>query len=434
MDQADIGGLVTTALDTRSARLKLKAGQRHWASLGGTERIAIGYRRGPNSSAWLVRYYLGGGKTEIEKIAEVDDFIDANGETVLSYPQACDRARLTAKERDRRRGIGIADEITVGTAADHYLKWFRAHRKGVATAERIIEAHIRPVFGNKRVTDLKKSGISAWINALAAAPARKRTKIGKEQAFRAAPRTEDEKRARRATANRTLAVFKAMLNKAADDELIAPRGVWVDVKPFKLADKPVERFLTTAESERLLNACPTDLRALVRAALLTGCRYSELASLRVANVTIEQEGGRIYVRETKSSKPRFIPLSPEGRAFFAQAITGKTGDASVFTRKDRGPWGRNHAVRPLEAACKAAKITPAVSFHELRHTYASLLAQAGADLLTISKLLGHADTRITARHYAHLCDRTLANTVDKLLPNFGFKPEGKVADLGRASR
>jgi hypothetical protein len=57
-----------------------------------------------------------------------------------------------------------------------------------------------------------------------------------------------------------------------------------------------------------------------------------------------------------------------------------------------------------------------------------LLAQGGADLLTISKLLGHADTRITARHYAHLCDKTLANTVDKLLPNFGFKPEHKVAD------
>ena len=85
-------------------------------------------------------------------------------------------------------------------------------------------------------------------------------------------------------------------------------------------------------------------------------------------------------------------------------------------------------------ACNAAKIAPAISFHELRHTYASLLAQAGADQLTISKLLGHADTRITARHYAHLCDKTLANTVDKLLPNFGFKPEDKVADLGRASR
>jgi len=71
-------------------------------------------------------------------------------------------------------------------------------------------------------------------------------------------------------------------------------------------------------------------------------------------------------------------------------------------------------------ACEAAKISPAVTFHELRHTYASTLAQRGVDLLTISKLLGHADVRITARHYAHLCDATLKAAVDKL-PALGIQ-------------
>jgi integrase len=69
-------------------------------------------------------------------------------------------------------------------------------------------------------------------------------------------------------------------------------------------------------------------------------------------------------------------------------------------------------------ACAAAKIEPEVRFHELRHTYASHLAQAGVDLLTISKLLGHADTRITSRHYAHLSDKTFTDAVAKL-PSFG---------------
>ena len=97
----------------------------------------------------------------------------------------------------------------------------------------------------------------------------------------------------------------------------------------------------------------------------------------------------------------------------------------MFTRADGDPWGKNHHVRPLRDACAQSKIEPAVSFHELRHTYASLLAQAGADLLTISKLLGHADTRITSRHYAHLCDNTLKTAVAKL-PSFGHQPETKV--------
>ena len=57
-------------------------------------------------------------------------------------------------------------------------------------------------------------------------------------------------------------------------------------------------------------------------------------------------------------------------------------------------------------------------------------ARFGVDLLTISKLLEHADTRITSRHYAHLCDKTLANAVRTLLPSFGHQSDDKVKDIG----
>jgi site-specific recombinase XerD len=60
---------------------------------------------------------------------------------------------------------------------------------------------------------------------------------------------------------------------------------------------------------------------------------------------------------------------------------------------------------------------------------ATRLAQAGVDLLTISKLLGHADTRITAKHCAHLADKTLAQAVTKL-PSFAAK---KTPPLRQAS-
>ena len=101
----------------------------------------------------------------------------------------------------------------------------------------------------------------------------------------------------------------------------------------------------------------------------------------------------------------------------------------MFVRSDGEPWGKNHQQRPLLEACKRAKITPALRFHEARHTYASALAQAGADLLTISKLLGHADTRITSRHYAHLTEKTLANAVNLMLPAFGTAESSNVAAL-----
>jgi len=400
----------------------------YWVNVG--QGVAVGYRRGPKASTWYARFHEGGTRYRFQDMGTADDFQDANGDTVLTYFQACERARDLSRERDRKRGIGIATEITVKDAADHYMAWFRAHRKGIATAERIINAFVLPTFGDTKVSELKKRAITAWRDRLAAAPARKRTKVGQAQATRAAPQTEDERRARRATVNRTLSVFKAILNKAADDELVPPRGPWADAKPFKLADKPVERFLTAAEAKRLVNACPADFRALVHGALFTGCRYAELGALRVADVSAMAGSARVFVRESKSGKPRHVPLSAEGRDFFAEAILGKTGGDLVFTRSNGGVWGRNHGVRPLAAACTAAKIKPPISFHELRHTYASLLAQAGADLLTISKLLGHADTRITARHYAHLCDKTLSSTVDSLLPSFGFKKARKVVAVG----
>jgi site-specific recombinase XerD len=130
--------------------------------------------------------------------------------------------------------------------------------------------------------------------------------------------------------------------------------------------------------------------------------------------------------EAKSGMGRHVPLSREGRDFFASLVAGRLARHTVFLKADGSEWGKNHQVRPLEAACKQASIDPPLSFHELRHTYASILAQAGADLLTISKLLGHADTRITARHYAHLCDKTLARTVRDLLPGFGHEPDDTV--------
>jgi integrase len=165
----------------------------------------------------------------------------------------------------------------------------------------------------------------------------------------------------------------------------------------------------------------------VKAALFTGCRYGELTRLLVKDVN--PNTGLIYITpEAKSGKGRHVPLSVEGLDFFRTAIIGKTGAAHVFLRTDGEPWGKNHHVRSLKAACEQAKIEPAVGFHELRHTYASTLAQLGVDLLTISKLIGHADTRITSRHYAHLCDNTLKAAVAKL-PGFGHQSEGKVAAI-----
>jgi integrase len=187
--------------------------------------------------------------------------------------------------------------------------------------------------------------------------------------------------------------------------------------------------MAEAEAVRLVNSCSVEFRPLLRAALLTGARYGELVRMTVKDFDAKQ--AQVYIAPSKSGKPRYVPLNASGVELFTGLTTGREAKDPMFVRSDGEAWGKNHQQRPLLEACKRAKITPPLRFHEARHRYASALAQAGADLLTISKLLGHADTRITSRHYAHLTDRTLANAVNLMLPHFGAADHTNVAPLMR---
>ena len=401
-------------LETRASRLKLRAGKRYWVTIG--KGLALGYRRTQEGyGTWSARLMLTPGKYALRALATADDQQDANGVDVLAFFEAQAKARDMSDSVKEQDGV-LVKPITVAQACESYLVWFRANKKGISMAESAIRAHILPTLGDKMLADLTTKRINDWRDTVAATPARLRTsRFAKKINHRPAPKTADHKRARRSTTNRILTVLKAILNKAYADGAITSNAMWSKVTPFENADEARIRFLTDAESQRLVNACPLDLRALVRAALLTGARRGELANLTVADVNLKT--AQIYIAESKSGKPRHVPLNPEGVGHFREAITGKTGDQLVFTRADGAAWGHNYHVRALKIACDVANVKPMVSFHELRHTYASHLANAGVDLLTISKLLGHSDTRITAKHYAHLADKTLANAVMKL-PSF----------------
>ena len=417
-----------SSLGTRESRLKLKAGRRYWRGIH--EGLALCYRRGgQGSGTWSARLKKGDGNYALMALGAADDHAPANGADVITFAQAQKEA-IARQDQVKRDGGKIIRPATVAEAAENYLAWFRKHRKSALETEHTVRVHILPVLGERRIADLKAPELRKWLDDIAAQPARIRSgRFAEKQRFKAAPKTADAKRARCSTANRILSVAKAILNKAFHDGLVSDNLEWRKVLPFKNADEARIRFLSDAEGIRLVNACPADLRALVRGALLTGARFGELAELRVQDVDLR--AGRIYVAPAKSGRSRHVPLNPEGVALFRELLTGKTGDALVFVRADGKAWGKNYHVRPLREACKVAKIHPAVAFHELRHTYASHLAQAGVDLLTISKLLGHADTRITSKHYAHLADKTLAAAVIKL-PSFNAGTQPALAAVEKA--
>lgn len=225
-------------------------------------------------------------------------------------------------------------------------------------------------------------------------------------------------RRRKATANRILTSLKAALNKAVElGKLKGSSEEWRRVKPFLKVDAPKIRYLAVEECTRLLNACDPVFRPLVRAALLTGCRYGELTRMRVAD--FNRDMALVTVTESKSGKPRHVPLTDEGRRHFDAMTAGKGGGELIFTHADGSPWGRSHQTRPMQDASTAAQISPLVGFHDLRNTYGALLAMRAVSLLVIAELLGHSDTRITQRHYAHLSPSYVADTLRANLPEFG---------------
>src|SRR5262249_61659421 len=78
--------------------------------------------------------------------------------------------------------------------------------------------------------------------------------------------------------------------------------------------------------------------------------------------------------------------------------------------------------RHINAACAGAKIAPPITFHGLRHTWASLSVMAGLPLMVVAKNLGHVDTRMVERHYGHLAPSYVAEAVRKHAPRFGKTP------------
>jgi integrase len=166
---------------------------------------------------------------------------------------------------------------------------------------------------------------------------------------------------------------------------------------------------------------------LVRAALCTGARYGELVRLTVADFNADV--GTVAVRQSKSGKPRHIVLTDEGRAFFRELTTGRSGDQIMLRKANGTAWTMSHQLRPMAEAVERAKIKPAISFHGLRHTWASLAVMNGVPLMVVARNLGHADTRMVEKHYGHLAPSFIADAIRDGAPQFGFKPNRKIVTL-----
>jgi integrase len=406
-------------MDTRSARSGLAARREpYWHVI--SKGAAIGYRRGANGGNWIARLRGDDGRQNYHSIGAADDLRDADGLTVFSFAQAQERARawFASKARELAGHAEPPQEpYTVAMAvADYLAARERRGSKGVAKDSYAAESRIVPTLGKLEISKLTSRKVHDWLESLARAPKLvRRSKLATRQTTVEFDASDDDAvRARRSTANRLLTVLKAGLNHAFREGRVSADEPWRKVKPFREADAALVRYLSADECRRIVNACSSDFRAIVRGALATGCRYGELT--RMVASDFNAEAGTVTVRLSKAGKGRHVALANEGRALFASLAAGRSGRDLIFARADGKAWGPSHQQRPLTNASRIAKVDPAATFHVLRHTYGSSLAMRGVPMGVIAAQLGHADTRMTEKHYAHLSPNCVADTIRAALP------------------
>lgn len=410
--------------------------------------LALGYRRGKHGGSWLARTRdsVRDGYTET-KIGPADD----DGEKTvqgLSYDQAEQRAREIFALEEAKRTSGVhpgAKRKVIDDVLDLYVVGYtsgdarRDKKPGrdLKNLNSILTVHVRPALGKIRLDQLNGDMLERFKSALAGAAKLSRNgkaanKPGsstihpsevKESATKPSNDPDDREqheermRKRKARANRIITPLRAALNYAVVKKMIATDTAWkVPLKAFPDVDGVSERYLDLDECKKLQDHADDDFRPLVTCALFTGGRYGSLVPLKVKDIDFRS---RIALfRVTKSGKRQSVKLTAPACKFLKTEIAGKSANDYVFVKASGERWKPSDQARRMADACAGAEIEPPITFHELRDTFASHLVMAGVPILTVSKLLGHADVRVTEKHYAHLRPDSLQKAVDENLPDF----------------
>ena len=207
-----------------------------------------------------------------------------------------------------------------------------------------------------------------------------------------------------ATVNRTLSTMRALLRMARDE------WQWIDNFPkIRMLAGEVERdrWLLREEAERLIRVCPAHLAALVRYALATGCRASEITGLEWNRVDLDRKTA--WLNHTKNGTPRGVPLNEDAIEVLREQI-GKSLTHCFTYEGNPIRWQITNTA--WHTAIAAAGIEN-FRFHDLRHTWASWHRQAGTSCDEL-KDLGGWKSRIMVDRYAKFSTENLLSAASRI--------------------
>jgi integrase len=364
----------------------------------GRERSGSTFKRGKGKKiTWWARLTfideVTGKRKDLQRRAESKAHAEELREQLV---KEYDNGGQAALESERMTFAELCDYYKA-----HYLVEAQYHEgrkiaglRSLATQEGILET-LREHFGNKRLRLLTYSDLRGFRAERLKTPtrgdvARHRAKLEQD------PKAEFCSTRSIASVNRELALLRRMLN-------VAVREGWLTRNPFtagetliSLADeRKRERILTREEEARLLAACTgrrAHLKALVVAALDTGCRQGELLKLRWRDVDLEARSLVLQAFNTKTLRERGVAMTTRLYLELERLWerSSKDLDALVFGVAD-------NVKHSFDGARKQAGL-PDVRFHDLRHTAATRLVAAHISISEVGRVLGHTQVNTTYRY------------------------------------
>jgi integrase len=359
-------------LETRTVRLKLAPRKKpRFTQIA--PRIGLGYRRNQGAGTWVVRAADGHGGNWTKAFAIADDHEDANGESVLDFWQAQDKARALA-----RAGEGNGDRpATVGEAIDAYEADLRA--RGAATQNATsLRFNVPDTLAAKTVALLTEKELRTWRNGLV------------------------RRGLKPASADRVGRVLKACLNlAAADDARLTNGNAWRNgLKRLPDGETARNIVLPDATVGAVIAAAYADDHALgvfIETLAGTGARESQILRLAVHDLQDDPVTPRLMMPGSRKGKNRRVErrplaISPRLAAVLRQAAAGRASHARLLEKIPE-------ISERFRAATKHLDLDPDATPYALRHSSIVRMLLAGVPTRVVA---AHHDTSVPMieKHYS----------------------------------
>jgi integrase len=392
-------------------------------------------RRRSNGDGWV---YQDGSQWRFKLAVGVDAVtgkVQYRGGRAASHAEATDKLRKLQAELLAGR-VSTSAKATLGKYLDEWVEnTIKPHRADATYRQYkwLIETHITPHLGKKRVEDLRRPDVQRLITLKSSQKVQSRAKV---------VGTTSEKTLSRTTLRLIRAVLHAAYNDAIRDGLASINPASFVELPRQVKSTP--EYFTGEEAKKFLDAASrSDMPEFWHFLIFSGSRLAEASGVRWADVDLTSGAVRIqgqllrvekklqYVPGTKTNQNRVVQLPTAviellKAAKAKQMIDGTIDpDGIAFLN----PYGRRldpKFVRDrLQELCLAAGVK-VVSPHKLRHTAATLAHAATGDIHAVQKLLGHSQVSLTSDLYGHSsteAQKRVSNALEKLIGQGGTDAE-----------